>query len=89
MGYILTLEISEEIYQPLARAAQQSSQTVEELAVEWLTQAIQAVEDDPLEEFIGGFASDLPNWTEKPDEYLGQVLLQELRQPTEASAVHA
>lgn len=89
MGYTLTLEVSEEIYQPLARAAQQSSQTVEELAVEWLLLALHAVQEDPLEEFIGGFASDLPDWTEHTDEYLGQTLQHEMRQPLEENAVHA
>jgi hypothetical protein len=89
MGYTLTLEVSEEIYKPLARAAQKSGQTLEELAVEWLVLAMHTVQDDPLEEFIGGFASDLPDWTEKSDVYLGQALLQEMRQPTEESAIHA
>lgn len=89
MGYTLTLEVSEEIYAPLARAAQQGGQTMEALAVEWLALAMQAVQDDPLEEFIGGFASELPDWTEKSDLYLGQALLQEMRDPVEVSAVHA
>lgn len=89
MGYTLTLEVSEEIYVPLAKAAQQGGQTMEALAVEWLTLAMQAVQDDPLEEFIGGFASDLPDWTEKADLYLGQTLLQEMRDPVEVGAVHA
>lgn len=89
MGYTFTLEVSEEVYKPLARAAQRSGQTLEELAVEWLVLAMHTVQDDPLEEFIGGFASDLPDWTEQADAYLGQALLQEMRAPVEASAVYA
>lgn len=89
MGYTLTIEVSEEIYKPLARAAHQSGQTLEALALEWLVLAMHTVQDDPLEEFIGGFASDIPDWTEKSDAYLGQTLLQELRDPAETSANRA
>lgn len=88
MGYTLTLEVSEEIYEPLVRAAQQNGQTLEALAIEWLVLAMHTVQDDPLEEFIGGFASNLPDWTEKIDTYLGQALLNEMSAPVEASAVH-
>lgn len=75
MGYTLTLEVPENIYEPLAKAAQQSGQPLEVLAVEWLATGMHTIAHDPLEEFIGTFASDLPDWTEKHDEYLGRTLL--------------
>lgn len=89
MGYTLTLEVSEEIYAPLARAAQQGGQTMEALAVEWLALAMQAVQDDPLEEFIGGLPVNCQNWTEDRSVYSGQRCCKSCRDPVEVSAVHA
>lgn len=34
---------------------------------------------DPVERFIGAFASDVPGWTTQVDKYLGQTLLKEMR----------
>lgn len=39
MGQTLTLNIPEEIYEPLVKAAQQTGSTPEDLAVQWLAQA--------------------------------------------------
>jgi hypothetical protein len=33
---------------------------------------------DPIEAFIGAFASDIPDWTTQPDQYLGQTLMKEM-----------
>jgi hypothetical protein len=85
MGYTLTLEVPEDVYEPLAKAAEQSGQKLEALAVEWLVLGMHTVIHDPLEEFIGSFTSDLPDWTEKHDEYLGQILMHS----DEASTVRA
>ncbi len=35
---------------------------------------IKNTEDDPGEEFIGAFNSELPDWTENHDVYLGKSL---------------
>ncbi len=34
---------------------------------------------DPVEQFIGAFASDVPDWTMQPDKYLGQALMDDHR----------
>lgn len=34
---------------------------------------------DPVEQFIGAFPSDVPDWTSQPDKYLGQALIDETR----------
>ena len=34
---------------------------------------------DPVEQFIGAFASNVPNWTRDIDEHLGQALVEEMR----------
>lgn len=37
---------------------------------------------DPVEEFIGAFASDVPDWASHHDKYLGQTLMDDhLEQP--------
>jgi hypothetical protein len=33
---------------------------------------------DPLEQFIGAFRSDVPDWANQPDKYLGQSLMDEM-----------
>ena len=75
MGYTLNLEISEELYQSLRQTAQESGQTVEALVVQWLADNLAKAQEDPLEPWIGSFTSNVPDWTEKADEYLGQQLL--------------
>jgi hypothetical protein len=49
--------------------AERSGQKPEELAANWLMTAVQQCEDDPLEEFIGAFPSNIPNWVDKHDAY--------------------
>lgn len=58
----LTLEIPEELYQPLRQAAEASDQTIEALILQWLAQRIPppAPTDDPIESLIGSIHSDLP-----------------------------
>jgi hypothetical protein len=34
---------------------------------------------DPVEQFIGAFPSDVPDWTTQPDKHLGQALREEMR----------
>jgi len=42
----------------------------EELAVEWLVSAIHKAIDDPVENFIGAFNSNIPEWADQHDKYL-------------------
>jgi hypothetical protein len=75
MTHELTLKLPEEIYQPLVNLAAQKGQTLEELALQCISQASQQSLDDPVEQFIGAMPSNIPNWTDQPDLYLGQNLL--------------
>lgn len=79
MGHSLTLEVPDTVYEPLAKTAEQKGQTPEELAVEWLATAVQQCADDPLEKFIGAFDSGVTDLGTHHDDYLGQHLLEELR----------
>jgi len=79
MEHTLTIELSDEIYEPLTKTAEETGKTPEELAVAWLLLAIRYVLKDPLEEFIGAFHSDVADWADQHDKYLGQALIEEMR----------
>lgn len=61
MGHAITLEILEVIYAPLAKRAEQSGRTLEELALVQLMAAGNATLKDPVEKFIGAFKSNVPD----------------------------
>lgn len=75
MTQTLTLQIPEEIYQPLRAIAQRRGQSAEEFTLEWLATSIQHFTDDPLEPLLGSVQSNIADWTEKADDYLGKNLL--------------
>ena len=85
MGYALLLELPAEIYEPLVKTAQQSGHTPEELATAWLANVIRQTREDPLERFIGSFHSDVLDWADQHDTYLGQELLIQMQGQTEMS----
>ena len=75
MGYSLTLDIPENVYQSLLETANQTGLQPETLAVQWLKRITQSQESDPLEKFIGAFNSNIPDWADEHDKYLGQSIL--------------
>ena len=75
MSQVLNLEIPEEIYQPLVEIAQRRGQSPEEFTLQWLMVSIQHFTDDPLEPLIGSVQSNIPDWTENHDHYLGENFL--------------
>lgn len=79
MGHQMIVDVSEETYEILARAAKASGTTPEDCASAWLTMIAQDAAHDPLEEFIGAIRSDVPDWGDHHDKYLGQSLQKELR----------
>ena len=83
MERTITLEISDEIYEPLSRTAKEMGKTPEELATEWLLLALRHALNDPLEEFIGAFETQVPDWADQHDEYLGHALSKELHDNNE------
>lgn len=74
MTHILTLEIPQNIYEPLNRTAKQTGKALEELALDWLAMASLAVTDDPVEDFIGAFKTNVPDWIDQHNQYIGQEL---------------
>jgi hypothetical protein len=76
MERTLTIEVPESIYDSLVRVAEQKGRTPEELAVEWLGHATRMAIEDPVENFIGAFASNIPDWADQHDKYIGQTLIE-------------
>ena len=79
MGHTLTLEVPDEVYNPLLKTAEQTGQNPEELAIQWLAAVVQTFSNDPLEKFIGALKSDIPDWADQHDKHLGQSLMEEMR----------
>ena len=83
MTHALTLELPEQVYETLIKAAKRKGQRPETVAVQWLVAATESQEDDPFERFIGAFSSNVPDWADRHDEYLGQGLMAQLREADE------
>ena len=79
MSHAITLDLPEEVYEPLKRTAKDNGQSPEDLAVKWLTAAIQHLGDDPLEQFIGAFNSQEADWADEHDRHLGQSLAADMQ----------
>lgn len=79
MRHTLTLEMPKDMYEPLAETARQTGRTLEELIIAWLKDAIRKTLDDPVEEFIGALGSDVSDWADQHDQYIGQSLSEETR----------
>lgn len=69
----ITLKLSPTLYQTLQELANKTGKTPEEIATGLLEKDLQII-DDPLDEFIGAFQSNIPDWGENHDYYLGQEL---------------
>ena len=78
MSQTLTLEIPDDAYNVLSEIAQQEGKTPAEMGAEWLALAIEQIKNDPLEPFIGAIRTDVPDWAERHDHYLGEALKKEM-----------
>ena len=79
MTHSLLLEVPESIYQPIVEEARAEGRKVEEIALERLANGKPKKIDDPLDEFVGAFRSDVPDWADNHDKYLGENLMREMR----------
>lgn len=85
MSRTLILELPDELYGPLAQAAEQVGATPEQVAMEWLSGSIRATAVDPLENFIGSIHGNPSDWADRHDEYLGQSVKDDGTNPVEGS----
>jgi hypothetical protein len=79
MNHILNLELPEDIYQSLMKKAKQTGCSPDELAIECLKLALLKIANDPIEKFIGTVHSDIPDWADEHDKYLGKTLMEEMK----------
>ena len=78
MSHTLILDVPEDVYEPLLKKAKQAGSTPEELAVKWLLTIIRNVMNDPVENFIGAFSSNISDWADQHDKYLGGTLMEKM-----------
>jgi hypothetical protein len=79
MSHQLTLDLPDEVYQPLLRRARETGQPLEALIRDCLARAVEAPSPPGrLRRWAGAFASDVPDAAERHDEYLGRSLADEL-----------
>ena len=74
MAKIVTLEVSDNLYELLLQVAGQIEQTPEQLLVEWIENKIKQSLNDPLLQLAGAFESDLTDISERHDTYIGVSL---------------
>lgn len=68
-------ELLEQVYENLMKTAKRQGQPLEDVAVQWLVTARESQQDDPFEQFIGAFSSNVPDWADRHDEYNGRSLM--------------
>ena len=74
MGHTLTLDLPDQVYACLRQQAEQTGQSPEAVAVQWLATATHVAAADPLEQFIGAFNSQGTDWADHHDAYLGRAV---------------
>lgn len=79
MGHALSIELPPGVYELLRRMAEETHQSPEELAAEWLIATIERIADDPLLKLAGTVPSDVSDAAGRHDEYIGRALMRELR----------
>jgi hypothetical protein len=79
MVHKLTVELPDEAYEYLCREAGEMKATPEEIADEWLAGTIRRMANDPLLQLAGTLECDVPDVSERHDDYIGQALYEEMR----------
>ncbi len=79
MSHTLTLELPDEIYEPLAEAATQLGCHASDVALRWLAKQARARGVDPLRAFIGTFQSAEPGWTDRHHELSADLAEDKMR----------
>ena len=77
MTHSLVLEVPEEIYKSLSEEAALKNRGIEEIALEKLANK-ELIPADPLDKFVGTIKSDVPDWADNHDKYLGGELVKDL-----------
>jgi hypothetical protein len=84
MTHKLTLEIPDEVYQPLWQQAQATGQSVEAVAGACLAESVQSkAPGGRLRRWGGSWASNVPDAGLRHDDHLGEALADELQERPE------
>lgn len=78
MTHSLVLEVPDSIYLKIVKEAESKKRKVEEIALERLANDEPREIEDPLDKFVGAFRSDVPDWADNHDKYLGEELAKDL-----------
>ena len=89
MSQTLTIEVPDDVFKVLLEIAQQEAKTPAEMGTQWVALAAERIKNDPLEQFIGAFPSDVRDWADRHDAYLGEKLMKELSGAREEDAPDA
>ncbi len=76
--WTLTIEVEDELYEAVAGMATQARKTTEELGAEWFALAVERLLNDSLLKLAGSITSEVPDWADRHDEYLGRALYEEM-----------
>jgi hypothetical protein len=77
MGRPITIDVPDDVYEPLSRVATAEGRRPEEVASDWLKLAAQREVDDPLLRLLGSLESDTLDLSERHDHYLSEGLMKE------------
>lgn len=80
MSHQLTIDVPDEVYQPLFAKAEAAGQTAESLALELVAKGIAPItRGELLRKWFGAFDSGISDAAERHDDYIGQALYDELQ----------
>jgi predicted transcriptional regulator len=79
MGHSVTLEIPEDVFESLRKIAEQTGRTPEEVIIQSVTTQTRQAAVEPLDKWIGAFDSGITDWADNHDKYIGESILQHMR----------
>jgi hypothetical protein len=74
MSHTLSIEVPDNVYEPLRRTASRSGQSPEALVTQSVSLLVQQLSDEPLEQFIGSLNSQGSDWADHHDQHLGKAI---------------
>jgi hypothetical protein len=89
MAHTLTIEVSQQVYDSLIVTAKEIGASPEAVAAQWLGATSQRITSDPLDEIIGTLHSDIADWGERHDYYIGMAALETAPSASSTSQLRA
>lgn len=86
MEHTIALQVPEKLYQAIQSQAVKQGQTPDDLAAQWLKEAIrkaEMTEEDPLIKLFGTIRGEATDVAERHDDYIGQALARTIHDGTQ------